>query len=171
MGNAVNPLMTARRALGLTRQGLATQANMALTTIEYLESGAYGDIPPRVRAILRIADPEIVTGFDQWKIQARINQHELKHEIPYCFPELDDIMHPHEEWRQSLNSLGINSYCEILKVQRNVVQNLERGRQVQYPKGLHIALTMACGIEVAERIRLASIEYGKDHSTPDEGGI
>ena len=80
-------------------------------------------------------------------------------------------MHPHEEWRQSLNDIPLNPYCEILKIQRNVVQALEKGRQPKFPKALHIAITMACGIEVSEKIRLASIEYDAYNSTSNTSRV
>lgn len=155
----INPIITARRALGMNRQALANQANMAITSVEYLESGAYGDIPERIQALLEISDPYIITHYEQWKVQERIKQNQVQRFIDGTFPELMDMMHPHEEWRQSVNGLGLNTYCGAIKIQRNVVQNVESGRQAKYPKMLHITLVQACGIEVAERIRLASDAY------------
>lgn len=167
----INPVIDIRKALGMTREVLASQAHCALTTVEYVEKGAYGPIPEAMEEILSIVDPDIQRSFTRWKISERLKQSVLTHSISGTFPELEDVMHPHQEWRQVVNDLGLNAYCEAIKIQRAIVQNLETGKQLRFPKPLHIALIHACGVDVADRLKRASDSYVEYKAGTNTGRI
>jgi DNA-binding XRE family transcriptional regulator len=147
----LNPILYARKELGLTRNELARASNLAPTTLQYIEWGAYGTLPQSLIYMLNIIDLDIETHYDQWKMQRRINSN-LPLELPEDFPVLKDIMHPHREWRELICRMALNPYCSEICIPRAVIQEFERGKQKKFPKQLKMALILAVGSKVTTKL-------------------
>src|SRR6266568_3071206 len=143
-----NPVITARLSMGLTRLDLAQEANIALMTMTYIELGSYGTLPQRVALILEPVSHNsngqtLSEEYEEWKMRRRMATSIFDNLLTYnnwgSFPELDDIMHPHEEFR-GLIGVPLNRYAMEICVARNVIQNFETGRQHGFPSPLSNAL-------------------------------
>lgn len=150
-----NPVVKLRKELGLTRNELAEATHLAPTTLQYIEWGAYGPLPKSVTELLSVIDPHIEKTYSIWKQTKRLGNN-LPIELPEAFPILDDLMHPHKEWRTIVCKLGLNDYCSELCVPRALIQNVERRKQKKFPRELELALIQAIGHKTASRIVEAS---------------
>ena len=155
-------MLRARAALGMNRAEFAAKTDMSPSSIEYIENGSYGALPERVVVYLSIINPNIVEDYQQWKITSRLASTRMPKALPDFFPELEDVMHPHEEWRKTICGMPLNVYCAEIKVARVVVQQMEKMRQPKFPQELTTALIMTSGPEVTDRIRRACDEYARN---------
>jgi DNA-binding XRE family transcriptional regulator len=127
--------------LSVSRANLAHMTGLAVTTIEYIEDGAYQTLPDVLISVLEVANAELEKDYYKYQMTSRL-QANLPQELPPSFPELSPPLHPHQEWRMMVCGMDINPYCKTLCVPRWVVQNLEKG-QPQFPLLLEKALVMA----------------------------
>lgn len=158
-----SPVTTIRNKLGLTKTELANGANISAPTLEYIENGAYGNLPGRLSQILSVVDREINSHYNEWKLKKRLDWKGPLSLDP-SWPTLNDFMHPHQEWRQINCELSITHYAEALCVPRISIQNLENNKTKSFPQDLKIALTMACGSTVTQQIIKACKGWNRQRS-------
>lgn len=162
----INPITFAMDELAVSRKQLAEISGVSITTIEYLESGSYGTIPFEIIQIIQPVMPSdrnwtIQGEYDRWKMNKLMNS-SLPSVLTDGYPQLGDIMHPHTEWREAECLLSLNEYAGTLCVPRFVIQKYESGNQRKFPKNLFVSLDIACGYNIASRIRQACEYYTDD---------
>ena len=150
-----NPVISARLKMGLTRSELSQEANIALVTLQYIETGSYGTLPERIGLILEPVNRNLTEQYEVWKLHRRLAT-EMFIPPPSLedFPQLDDIMHPHMEFRGILG-VSLNHYTRELCIARNVVQSFESGRQQAFPMELYNALSQTLGVDLTLRLKKA----------------
>jgi DNA-binding XRE family transcriptional regulator len=167
-----NPVIEARQALGLSRMELAEATNLAHSTVEYIEKGAYGSLPRSITQCLKHINPTLKQDYDLWKIQARLGCRSFEAiRLPVEFPSLSDVMHPHIEFRVHFVELSLNVYCEELCIPRHIVQNFEAHRQRRFPKELSNALLMVMGSEQMGKLIRGCDTYGKNTPASHTSGV
>jgi len=127
--------------LSVSRAELAHMTGLALTTIEYIEDGAYQTLPAVLINVLEVANAELEKDYYKYQMTSRL-QANLPQTLPESFPELSPPLHPHQEWRMMVCGMDLNPYCKALCVPRWTVQKLEKG-QLLFPALLEKALVMA----------------------------
>jgi DNA-binding XRE family transcriptional regulator len=159
MEHGISPVAVIRQEMGLSKSEMARLVRVQAPTYEYIEQGAYGNLPKSLIKALRPINANIATEYEEWKIRKRLNWNgpvQIKPE----FPQLTDIMHPHTEWRTIYCVMSPTHYAEALCIPRIVVQKLEGDNPgKKFPQELQVALIMACGSSVCQRIKTASKEY------------
>lgn len=137
----LSPVGLCMAKLSVSRSELAHLSGLALTTVEYIEDGAYQTLPLSVIDVLEVANAELEKDYYKYQMTARLEAN-LPQELPEEFPELSPPLHPHQEWRMMVCGMDLNPYCKAICVPRYVVQHLEKGR-TKFPLILEKALVMA----------------------------
>lgn len=150
----ISPIIEIRERIGLNQADLAHMVKLSPPTMSYIENGAYSSLPVGLLNFLKTYDEDIEIKWNRWKLEKRL-EWPGPVELPSEFPDMMDFMHPHVEWRQVYCGLNVTHYAEALCVHRSQIQILESGVRYDFPKELYMALLMACGSEIAERIKEA----------------
>jgi len=137
----LSPVALCMAKLSVSRSELAHMTGLALTTVEYIEDGAYQTLPAVLINVLEVANAELEKDYYKYQMTSRL-QANLPQSLPPTFPELSPPLHPHQEWRMMVCGMDLNPYCKMICVPRYVVQSLEKGRQ-KFPMHLEKALVMA----------------------------
>ena len=137
----LSPISLCMAKLSVSRPELARMTGLALTTVEYIEDGAYQTLPDVLINVLEVANAELEKDYYKYQMLSRL-QANLPQELPSTFPELSPPLHPHQEWRMLVCGMDLNPYCKALCVPRYTVWKLEDGQQ-KFPILLEKALVMA----------------------------
>lgn len=137
----LSPVALCMAKLSVSRSELAHLSGLALTTVEYIEDGAYQTLPDSLISVLEVANAELEKDYYKYQMTARLEAN-LPQELPDTFPELSPPLHPHQEWRMMVCGMDLNPYCKALCVPRYTVWKLESGQQ-KFPLLLEKALVMA----------------------------
>ncbi len=137
----LSPIGLCMAKLSVSRSELSHMTGLALTTIEYIEDGAYQTLPDVLISVLEVANAELEKDYYKYQMTARLEAN-LPQELPDTFPELSPPLHPHQEWRMMVCGMDLNPYCKALCVPRYAVWKLETGQQ-KFPALLEKALVMA----------------------------
>src|SRR5260370_38360837 len=91
----LSPIGLCMAKISVSRSELSHMTGLALTTIEYIEDGAYQTLPDVLISVVEVANAELEKENNKYQVTARQEQ-KLPKELPYTLPDTVPPLHPHK---------------------------------------------------------------------------